>query len=64
MVEQLCGEGVCTNFEDEACCGADPPFPSNDDSTSDDSVVEVYVTPATKLTAQFSEKITKSEGYE
>ena len=56
MVEQLCGEGVCTNFEDEACCGADPPFPSDDESTSDDSVEEVYVTPATKLTAQFSEK--------
>ena len=48
MVEQLCGPEVRTNFDDVEC-GPDEHFPSGDecssdeDTSSDDSVEEIYV---------------------
>ena len=35
MVEEICGEGVRTNFEDPEC-GPDPHFPSDVETSSDE----------------------------
>lgn len=49
MVENLCGPGIRSNFEDEDLCGPDPSFPSDEEVSSDesdisddDSVEDVY----------------------
>ena len=54
MVEEICGEAVCSNFEDVEC-GQDPMHPSDEEcssdedvgiGSSDDEVEEFYADPA------------------
>ena len=40
MVENICGEGVGRNFDDEAC-GTDPHFPSDDECSDNERAEEV-----------------------
>ena len=40
MVENICGEGAHSNFDDEAC-GTDPHFPSDDECSDNERVEEV-----------------------
>ena len=49
MVENLCGPGVWSNFEDEDLCGPGPSFLSDEecssdesDSSDDDGMGEIY----------------------